>query len=833
MSFAHLHVHTTYSLMDGLSSIEGLFWRAEQLGQPGLAITDHGFMYGVPEFMKVAGKHPSVKPVIGCEIYLTDHYDHHIMDPEHRLYYHLILLAKNLNGYRNLVKICSEAAVYGQYRGKPRVSHGYLARHHEGLIALSACIGGEIPSRVLNESLEDAEKSLMWYKDIFGEDFYLEVSQHESRKPGFGTDVLEMQRTANEAIFSLGEKHGIKVVATNDVHFVSAGDASAQDTILCISMGRIKEDKERLIYSGEEYLKSEDEMRSIFPEHPEAISNTMEVLDKIERFSIWGKPQLPEYRIPAKYRDADDALRGKVYWYLEDHGWKGIEEYENRVDKELSMIRDRHCADYFLIISDLCEKVWERGGIVGPGRGISASLLVNYLIGITGVNPMEFGLIPEQFFSYNTEIMPDIDIDFDANGHDIAIEYLAEKYGVNHVAGICIFGSRRSKVAVRDSFRVNGIDSDKAETLCGLIDGIQVNGVSCYGNSTHILRSHAGPLSKWYDTASEKERAAYDEAERLEGSICSQGVHSCGLLLSRDCLDEYLPMTLHYDAGTRESMVISQYDVYYVEDCGPIKLDLHTLHSLGCSALSSPESFDDKETMELFARGDTTGVFQFEAEGMKQELRSLKPEKFEHLVAMNALYMPRVMLRLPEYGALKNCVLTTHSFLNPDNPFMDLHDITDETFGMIIYQEQLMRLASKVASFSLKEQKLLCKFAGPFPISKMIDGIWVDLPDDLEDRFINGGAANGYNRKELKRFWDEFVCTDRAECLINKSNCVCNTLIGYQCAYLKAHSPADFYNCLYRSLRWDDDRKALHDDALQHGLVFMAESGLFYLVIDG
>ena len=357
MSFAHLHVHTTYSIFDGLSSITELFEKAESLGQPGLAITDHGFLYGVPEFMKVAEKHLSVKPVIGCEIYLTDHYGHHINDLEHKKYFHLILLAKNLTGYGNLVKICSEAAVSGQYRGKPRISHEYLQEHHEGLIALSACIGGEVPQKILAEDNQGAKEAVLWYKQVFGEDFYLEVSQHESRKPGYGTELLDMQRMANEAIFALGEKFGIKVVATNDVHFVSAEDASAQDTLLCTSTGKLLSDKERLCYTGEEYLKSEEQMLEIFPEHPEAISNTMEVLDKIERFSIWSRPQLPQYPVPEQFKDADDALRGKVYWHLEDLGLKGNEEYEARIEKELSMIRERHCADYFLIVSNLCEKV--------------------------------------------------------------------------------------------------------------------------------------------------------------------------------------------------------------------------------------------------------------------------------------------------------------------------------------------------------------------------------------------------------------------------------------------------------------------------------------------
>ena len=731
MPFANLHVHTTYSLLDGLSSIPELFSRAEALEQPGLAITDHGFLYGVPEFVNEAGKHPTVKPVIGCEIYLTDHYDHYIMDQEHRRYYHLILLAKNLTGYKNLLKICSEAAVYGQYRGKPRVSHDYLKEYAEGIIALSACIGGEIPQRILDDDLQGAEDALRWYRDVFGEDFYLEVSQHKSRKPGYGTELLEMQRAANEAIFTLGKKHGVKVVATNDVHFVYAEDASAQDTLLCTSTGKLLSDKERLCYTGEEYLKSEEQMLEIFPDHPEAVSNTIEVLNKVDRFSIWNKPQLPEYQIPARFKDSDDALRGKVYWYLEDHGWKGNAEYEARIEEELSMIRERHCAEYFLIVSDLCEKVRERGGVVGPGRGSAASLFVNYLIGITEINPFEFGLLPEQFFSYNLSVLPDIDLDFDEKGLQIAQEYLSEKYGNDHVAGIITFGKRGSKTAIKDSFRAHGLSANEASKLCRKIDNLLKEEFYVGSPRSHFLKFYSHypnlPLKKWFDKATDEQLSAYDDASRIENTARTLGVHACGWLIGREPLSDYVPLTLHTDKETGINRVISQYDGHFAEDCGLLKLNLLSLYALKVSTLAEHESLNDKETMELFSRGDTVGVFQFESEGMKDWLRQVKPESFEQLVALNTMYRPGAMERL-------------------------------QTF-----------------------------------------------PD----------------------FWKDFVRTSKAASLFNKSHSVCYTLIAYRLAYLKVHEPALFYNTLYHNLKWEEDRKALHDDALQHGLVFIPESETF------
>lgn len=836
MPLAHLHVHTTYSLLDGLSSIQELFTRAEELGQPGLAITDHGFMYGVPEFIKEAEKHPSVKPVIGCEVYLTDHYDYHIMDQEHKKYFHLILLAKNPTGYRNLIKICSEAAVSGQYCGKARICHNYLEEHHEGLIGMSACIGGEVPQRILQGDMQGAEKAIQWYKGIFGEDFYLEVSLHKSKKPGYSTELLEMQQCANEAIFALGKKHGIKVVATNDVHFVYAKDASAQDALLCSTTGKLLSDKDRLCYTGEEYLKSEEQMLEIFPEHPEAISNTMEVLNKIESFSIWSKPQLPQYLIPDKFKDADDALRAKIYWHLEDSGLKGNEEYEERIEKELSMIRERHCADYFLIVSDLCEKVWERGGIVGPGRGSAASLLVNYLIGITEVNPMKFGLIPERFFSYNMNMLPDIDLDFDEKGLKIAQEYFVEKYGIEHIAGIITFIKRGSKTAIKDSFRAYGFSSEVTTRLCKKIDHILEEKFYSDSPRSHSLMFYSHypnkSLKKWFEKATVEQLSAYNDASRIENTMKALGIHACGWLLSKEPLTDYVPLTLYTDKETGVSHVISQYDCHFVEDCGPMKMDFLSLSSLSAATLSEPEDLNDKETMELFAKGDTVGVFQFESEGMKKWLRKIKPEKFEQLVALNAMYRPGPMDRIGWYSDLKQGLYKNLDFIHDDNLFTNLHKYTDATYGMIIYQEQLMSIVSDVASFSLEDMRRLRKFAGPYKIQQMIDDQWVYVLEYFRKKFIEGGMANGYDKKLLEQFWNSFICTERAAYLFNKSHAVCYTLIAYRLAYLKAHEPALFYNTLYGSLKWDDDKKLLHDDALKHGLVYMEETGAFYQIID-
>lgn len=831
MSFAHLHVHTTYSLMDGLSSVRELFDRAEELGQPGIAITDHGYMYGVPEFLREAERHPDVKPVVGCEIYITDHYDHRIMDPDHKRYHHLILLAKNMTGYRNLVKICSEAAVSGKYY-RPRVSHEFIERHHEGLIAMSACIGGEIPACILDDDMESAEKAVQWYRSVFGDDFFLEVSQHESRKPGFKTDVLEMQRKANRAIFALGEKFGISVVATNDVHFVYAEDASAQDTHLCNATGKVLSDTDRLCYSGEEYLKSEAEMLSIFPDHPEAVANSVKLLDKIEKFSIFTKPRSAAYPIPEMYRDADEALRGKVFWYLKDLSMDGNDEYVERVEKELEMIRERGCADIFLVVSDLCDNVWKAGGIVGPGRGATASLLVNYLLGITDMNPMEFGLVPEKFFSHNPDMFPNFAIDFDETGRLLAEEYLKDKYS-GHVAGIITLGSRSAKTAVRDSFRAHELPSDEADEVCRIIDGVRSSGIRYYGMHSDFLSRQAvtegSPVADWYAGAGDRERLAFDTAARMEGSVRYTGVHACGWVLSSAPIDEAVPLTLAVDDETGVSHVVSQYDGHYVEDCGLVKIDLLSLSALSVMMEADPVSMNDRETLELFADGDTVGVFQFAAKGMRDWLRRIRPESFEDLVALNAMYRPGPMERLGDYAEIKNGS-KRNAF--PDVALSGMQDIVEETYGMIIYQEQLMDIVSRVASFSHRDRRLLSKFAGSQTAETTLDGARVNVLDYLMDRFIREGVANGYGRDELERFWNGFVRSREASFLFGKAHSVCYTYIAYRCAYLKAHDPARFYSTVCPTLKWEEEKQALYEDAGRHGLVFMPQTGCFYSVID-
>lgn len=495
------------------------------------------------------------------------------------------------------------------------------------------------------------------------------------------------------------------------------------------------------------------------------------------------------------------------------------------------MIRERHCADYFLIVSDLCDNVWERGGIVGPGRGSAASLLVNYLIGITEVNPMEFGLLQERFFSYNLDILPDIDIEFDEKGREIAAEYLVEKYGTDHVARLSSYVEYSAKATIKASFKAHGLGVKAAKKYYKPISGEGWRYYNLHHKELGKLLSES-PVNESYRKASQEEKSAFDDAIKIEGGIHSIGVHSCGWLFSRGPITDYVPLTLNTDSETGQEIVVSQYDSHFAEDCGPVKMDFLSLSSLRAALPPLTEDLDDIKTMELFANGDTIGVFQFESVGMKKWLRKINPEKFDQLVALNAMYRPGPMDRFGWYSDLRKGLHKNLDFIHDDNPFTNLHKYTDETYGMIIYQEQMMSIVSDVASFSHEDMSRLRKIAGPFKMQQMIDGQWVDVNKYFRKKFVSGGRANGYDKKVLEKFWDEFVCTYNASYLFMKSHAVCYTLIAYRLAYLKAHLPVHFYNLLYESLRNEDDRKSLYDDALKHGLVYMEKTGKFYTVID-
>jgi len=806
MSFAHLHVHTVYSIFDGLATIEELFTRAEEIGIDGLAITDHGTMFGVPMFLDVAKRHPSVKPIVGCEIYVTEH-DHRI-HPKELVSSHLILLAKNLIGYKNLVRIVSEANTVGLNR-KPCVSYDYVFSHCEGLVATSACIGGDIPKAILAGNMPRAALLAQKMKKAFGDDFYLEISEHESKKEGYDSDLLEKQRRVTEGILVLSEQLGIKVVATNDVHFCNAEDALVHDAMLCANTNHSMDDPERFIYTGEEYLKSEEQMKAVFPTHLEAVSNTADVLAKIEAFDIFARPSVPDFPLPKESESAFEYLAEIAGKGLVDRGLSDNLEARIRLERELEVIRkmdfelDGACANHYLIVWDLLREMRLRGIDVGPGRGSTAGSLLNYVLCITDINPLEYGLLFERFISLPIAngLVPDIDIDFGRGGIETAYLYLQDKYGYDHVSHVVTFGMRTPMSAVYDVFRAYGLDVKE------LIDALPEN---CYRKRNLIdllnpsLSGEEGrPVREWYRNASAREKEAFNVADRLCGGVRMTGIHACAIVIGKEPLYSYVPLMLSNHPDLGENVLVSQYDGYCIEDCGLERLDLLTLNTLdlihdashGQNPLSNLE---EPLTIEIFKEGDTQGVFQFESHGMRTHLRSMSPDTFSDLVLLNSTYRPGPMEWIPELIRRKHS--GHHSVVLPGT-----EDILAESYGMLVYQEQVMEIAKKVGGFTPENADRLRKALGKRKR---------DTLNALKPEFIRGGKENGYRETDLETFWSELE--ESGMYLFNKAHSVCYTLVAYQCAYIKAHSPAEFYSAALASTRWS--RQDIVEDAKAHGI---------------
>ncbi|MBR4234328.1 MAG: DNA polymerase III subunit alpha, partial [Bacteroidales bacterium] len=700
MAFVHLHVHTQYSILDGQSAIENLFARAEELGMPGLAITDHGNMYGIKEFYKFAGKHPDIKPIVGCEIYVTRGYDHKIKDSAHKRYYHLILLAKNYNGYKNLMKIVSTGHIEGMYYGKPRVSHEVLEKYHEDLICCSACMAGEIPQNILAGDLEAASKAIEWHKSLFGEDYYLEVMYHKTEVPGVSLDVWEGQRQYVPVLFELAGKHGVKVVATNDVHFVNKDDGPAHDRLICLNTGKFIDEPDRLRYTQQEYLKSEEEMAALFPDHPEALANTLEICDKIERYEIDRDHVLPKFELPEeflakidywldKYKDVIDEGRNDEHGnYRGDEFCQSVaymcklcydgakirygdtltEEQAERLDFELKTISRMGFPDYFLIVQDFINWAKNHGISVGPGRGSAAGSAAAYCFGITNLDPIRYDLLFERFLNPERISMPDIDVDFDDEGRYRVIQYVQEKYGEDHISHVITFGTMAAKLAIKDVARVSRLPLDESNRLAKLVPDRPFT-VKVDGEEKEIKPTlkncvkYLPELMQEYENGTPEVKEVLQYAVKLEGCIRQTGIHACAMIIGRGDLTDYIPITMGTDKATGQDVWVSQYEGSYIEDVGMLKMDFLGLRTLSiikeCLALVKKRyghdidiekiPIDDPETYELYSRGDTKSVFQFEAPGMREWLQKLHPERFEDLIAMNALYRPGPMDYIPDF----------------------------------------------------------------------------------------------------------------------------------------------------------------------------------------
>ena len=884
MPFVHLHVHTQYSILDGLSDIKKLFARARELGMPALAITDHGNMFGVKEFFKYANDksnldadgHFIVKPIVGCEVYVTRHYDHNLKDPDHKKYYHLILLAKNYNGYKNLMKIVSTGHIEGMYY-KPRVSHEILEKYHEDLICCSACLAGEIPVEIVGGNMDGARKALEWYRNVFGDDFYLEVMLHRTELEGLDPEsyqkireVYELQKISNAGIFQLAEETGVKVVATNDAHFILKKDGPVHDRLICISTNADISSSKRLRYTQQEYLKSEEEMAELFPDHPEVISNTLEVASKVEEYQIDRGHVLPKYEIDKdfladidaqmeKYKDIIDAgrcdkggnYRGDEFcWsvaylchltYLGAHnprryGETLSPEVEERINFELKTVSRMGFPDYFLIVQDYIAAMRAQGWLVGPGRGSAAGSVVAYCLGITNLDPIRYQLLFERFLNPDRISMPDIDVDFE--NLSAAHDYVEKKYGKDHVSRVITFGTMAAKSAIKDVARISQVSIDESNRLSKMVPDhltdkvekeypfnpdldelpkgftvfekdVELDDPANPGSKMTVKKTYRKGLEEVdakitlancfrlsdefkneLQNGTDLNKEVLDNARQLEGSIRQVGQHACATIIGRGNLTDYIPICLSKDKETGLDVWTSQYDGHYIEDVGMLKMDflgLNTLsiihatldnikqrHGIDIDIEAIP--IDDPGTYALYGRGDTTIVFQFESEGMKTNLQRLRPSRFEDLIAMNALYRPGPMDYIPDFIDRKLGLKP----IEYDLPAMEPR--LKDTYGVTVYQEQVMLLSQDLAGFTKGEADKLRKAMGKKQIA---------ILNSLKDKFMAGGQAKGHPEKVLDKIWKDWE--KFAQYAFNKSHATCYAWVSYQTAWLKCHYPAEFF----------------------------------------
>ena len=833
--FVHLHVHTQYSILDGAAAISPLSKRAKALGMKALAITDHGNMYGVKNFHDVATD-AGIKPILGCETYVVR--NRFEKDKDEKAGDHLILLAKNLTGYHNLCKIVSYSFTEGFYY-KPRIDKKLLEQYHEGLICCSACLGGEVPQAIMRNDMEEAEQVVRWFKSVFGDDYYLELQLHPSGDPRKDADVYENQLLVNKALLELSAKCGVKYICSNDVHFILAEDAVAHDHLICLNTGRDLDDPNRMRYTFQEYLKSPEEMAQLFPDHPEALATTLEIADKVEEYKLTHAPLMPNFPPPPEFHMPFEELReslvkkiedqeelaridachsveeldawaeeskerseklmtAKQFCYLKDLTYKGAhlrygaelsEEVEKRIRYELSTIEWMGFPGYFLIVWDYIRAAREMGVSVGPGRGSAAGSVVAYCLKITNIDPLKYDLLFERFLNPERISLPDVDVDFDEDGRDDVLHYCVHKYGQKRVAQIVTFGTMAPKLAIRDVARVQKLALSESDRLAKLVpDKVTPDKKAgetpfdfCYKESPELAAERESP--------NQLIRNTLKYAEKLEGSIRQTGVHACGVIIGQDDLENFAPMAIAKDADLN----VVEFEGKEVESVGLIKmvfLGLRTLsiikdavtnvknvHGIDVDIDNIP--LDDAPTYEVFSRGDTTGLFQFESPGMKKHLRNLKPNRFEDLIAMNALYRPGPMEYIPNFIARK------HGLEPVTYDIADMEEYLSDTYGITVYQEQVMLLSQKLAGFTGGEADTLRKAMGKKQRAVL---------DKMKPKFIEGCSKRGHDAKICEKIWGDWEAF--ASYAFNKSHSTCYAYIAYQTGYLKAHYPSEFMAAL-------------------------------------
>ncbi len=816
--FVHLHVHSQYSILDGQAPIKTLVDKAIADGMRGMAITDHGNMFGIKEFHdyvnklnKKRGADEQFKPIFGCEVYVANQSRHDRFDKRDNGN-HLILLAKNLKGYKNLIKIVSHAWTEGMYY-HPRTDHSELEKYHEGIICSSACLGGEVPQLIMHGQMNQARETIKWFKDLFGDDYYLELQRHKATVARANHETYEKQCLVNDALIQFAKELDIKLICTNDSHFVNEEDADAHERLICLSTGKKLTDENIMLYSKQEWFKTTAEMNEVFADIPEALQNTNEILDKIEIYSIDHGPILPDFPLPDGFDNADDYLRYLVYEGAKER-WPDLdEEHRERIDFELETIKNMGFPGYFLIVQDYIRMAPKLGCTVGPGRGSAAGSAVAYCLGITKIDPMKYDLLFERFLNPDRISLPDIDTDFDDDGRAAVLNYVTEKYGAEKVAHIVTYGTMAAKSAIKDVARVEDLPLAESNRLAKFIPS-SPNEMPDDKNGKKYKITVKNCLECFNDFRAELDNPdprvgeTIRFAEKLEGSVRSTGVHACGVIIGRDDITDWVPVSTATDSDG-ERIIVTQYEGGVIESTGLIKMDFLGLKNLSIikEALANIKlnhgididiekiPIDDPKTYDLYCQGHTSGTFQFESAGMQKYLIELHPTCFEDLIAMNALYRPGPMDYIPSFINRKQ----GREPIEYDIPCMEKY--LKETYGITVYQEQVMLLSRQLAGFTRGQSDTLRKAMGKKQIEKM---------NELEALFYEGGEKNGHDKKVLNKIWEDWK--KFASYAFNKSHATCYSWVAYQTAYLKANYPSEYMAAVLSSNLSDVDKLSKYMD---------------------